>query len=185
MSTYADPAKGVAYLDVDFFRAPAGTPLPTNPLALPPVSGTAPGVTWDAFGGLQMGFDLTPSQDITKHRVMNYRKSAYAVTAAPRDDTFKFKATDRSKATFLTMLEGGEVVELDDDLFEYVKGDGEEFAGLAVARDITANAFFYCSRLRLGTPPPRTFKGDDLDGWEFELIALDKIREGGDANPLA
>lgn len=184
MSNYADPSKGVVYLDVDMFRAPAGTALPALPFAEPPTTGTSPGTVWDAFGGLQMGFDLTPSQDIKKHRVMNYRKSAYAVTSSPRDDTFKMKATDRSKATFLTVLEGGSVVELSTGLYEYEKGPGDEFAVLAIARDISAKAFFYCSRVRLGTPPPRTFKGEDLDGWEFELIALDGIREGGDENPL-
>lgn len=185
MSTHADPNKATVYLDVDFYRAPAGTALPADPFADNPITGTAPGVAWDAYGGLQMGFDVTPTQDVKKHKVMNFRKSSYAVTSSPRDDTLKFRATDRSKATFLTMLEGGEVIELGTGNFEYKKGNGEEFAVLAIARDISAKAWFYCERNRLGTPPPRSFKGEDLDGWEFELIALNEVREGGDANPLA
>lgn len=186
MSTYANPDKATVYLDGDAFRAPAGTGLPTDVFAGSLVTGTAPGVTWDAYGGVEKGLDIAPEQDVKKHYVFNKRDSAYAVTTGPRSDTFKFRAVDRSKATFLTFLAGGTVTEVGSGsgVYEYERGEGEEFAFVWRATDVTAKTGFYCPRVRLATPPPRSFTGEQLDGWEFELLALAKVREFGSANPL-
>ncbi|MFC9786432.1 hypothetical protein [Rhodococcus sp. NPDC127528] len=186
MSTYADPSKATVYQDGDAFRAPAGTLLPADLKAAALVTGTSPGVTWDAYGGLQKGLDVAPTQDVKEHNVFNKRDSAYGVTRGPRSERFKFRAVDRSKATLLTALEGGTITEVGaaSGVFEYERGDGEEFAFIWRAVDITASTFFYCPRVRLATPAPRNFTGEDLDGWEFELLALTKVREFGTENPL-
>ncbi|MGW0043477.1 hypothetical protein [Rhodococcus sp. NPDC003348] len=187
MSDYADPKKATVYQDGDAFRAPAGTLLPADLTAAALVTGTSPGVTWDPYGGLQKGLDLAPKQDTKEHNVFNKRDSAYAVTRGPKSNRFKFKAVDRSKATLLTALEGGTITEVGSGsgVFEYEVGDGEEFAFIWRAVDVTASSFFYCDRVRLATPAPRSFAGEDLDGWEFELLALSKVREFGTDNALA
>ncbi len=35
--------------------------MPTDPFAVAPVSGSSPSVTWDAFGGIEAGFEVNPS----------------------------------------------------------------------------------------------------------------------------
>ena len=59
MSTTPDSTKAYVWQDGDAFRAPAGTALPANPFSdtLPLTTGTGPGVTWKAYGGIQAGFE--------------------------------------------------------------------------------------------------------------------------------
>ncbi|WP_009473874.1 hypothetical protein [Rhodococcus sp. JVH1] len=187
MSTYADPKKAVTYLDGDGFRAPAGTAFPgaaifASPVVTPAVTGppSIPAVTWDPFGGIQKGLDLNPTRELKEHEVFNYRDSAYDVTTGPLKERLKFRAVDRSKATTLTRLEGGSVVEIEaDEVYEFIRGAGEDFAFIWRAMDFRHKTALYCERVRLVTPPPRSFSGQDLDGWEFELLALAKVREFG------
>ena len=189
VSTYADPKKAVTYLDGDAFRAPEGTGLPANIFA--PVLITdaitgppaVPAVTWSAYGGVQKGLELTPTQELKEHEVFNYRDAAYDVTTGPLKERLKFRAVDRSKATSLTRLEGGSVVEIEaDEVYEFIRGAGEIFAFIWRAVDFRHSTALYTSRARLATPPPRAFTGADLDGWEFEILSLAKVREFGTDN---
>lgn len=189
MSNFADPKKAVTYLDGDAFRAVENTGLPANlfgaTLTTPAIVGppAVAAVTWDAFGGVQKGLELTPTQELKEHEVFNHRDSAYDVTTGPLKERLKFRAVDRSKATSLTRLEGGSVAEIDaDEVYEFIRGTGEVFAFIWRAVDFRHSTALYTPRARLVTPPPRAFTGAELDGWEFELLSLAKVREFGTDN---
>jgi len=187
VSTYADPSKAYVWLDGDIFRAPAGTALPTDPFAPAPVTGTAPGVTWDAYGGVEAGFNVNPTQNVTTLPVWNRRRAPYKHIKSVLEERVTFRAVDYSKATVLTALQGGSITETTtgSGVFKWEPGDDEEFAALFRLSDDTGNAGFYCERVTLSTPPPRVFGGETLDGFEFELLALSEIVPLTDFNPLA
>ncbi|MGF7124031.1 hypothetical protein [Rhodococcus sp. BE178] len=187
MSTHANPEKAYVWLDGDVYRAPAGTPMPTDPFANAPVSGTAPGITWDAFGGIEAGFEVNPSRDIKTLPVWNRREAPYKVVKGPLEERIKLRATDYSKATVLTALQGGSIAETStgSKVFQWNPGQDEDFAIQLLLRDDDGTAGFYCSRVTLTTPPPRVFGGESLDGFEFELLALDKVVPLTSFNPLA
>lgn len=187
MSTHADPSKAYVWLDGDIYRAPAGTALPTNPFATAPTSGTSPVITWDAFGGIEAGFEVNPSRDIKTLPVWNRRKAPYKVVKGPQEDRIKLRAVDYSKATVLTALQGGTITEVpaSSGVFKWEPGDDEDFAMCLMLREDGATAGFYCPRVTLTTPPPRNFGGEALDGFEFELLALDPLVPLTSWNPLA
>ncbi|MCD2153473.1 hypothetical protein LQL77_07085 [Rhodococcus cerastii] len=187
MSTYADPNKAFVWLDGDVFRAPAGTALPADPFASSLVTGTSPGVTWDAFGGVEAGFEVNGSRDIKTLPVWNRRRAPYKVIKGPQEDRFKLRATDYSKATVLTALQGGSITEVGSSsgVFKWEPGEDEDFAAIFLLRDEDDTAGFYCERATLTSPPPRVFGGESLDGFEFELLALTPIVPITSWNPLA
>ncbi|NKR90550.1 hypothetical protein GS483_00200 [Rhodococcus hoagii] len=187
MSTHADPNKAYVWLDGDVYRAPAGTPMPADPFAVAPVSGSSPSVTWDAFGGIEAGFEVNPSRDLKTLPVWNRREAPYKVVKGPLEERFKLRATDYSKATVLTALQGGSISEIGSgsSLFQWNPGSDEDFAAMFVLRDDDGMSGFYCSKVTLTTPPPRVFGGESLDGFEFELLALDKVVPITNFNPLA
>lgn len=186
MSTYADPNKAYVWQDGDAFRAPAGTAAPTDPFASTLVTGSGPGVTWDAFGGIEAGFEQNPSQDTKELPIWNYRQSSYKIARGPRSDRLKLKPVDYSKATVLTLLQGGEIVEVgtDSGIFKWVIGDSEEFAILLRLEDEDDKQVLYCERATLFTPPPRSLGGDKIDGFELELLALSPVQLLTNTNPL-
>lgn len=186
MSTHADPSKAFVWLDGDIYRAPAGTAIPTDPFVNAPVTGTAPGVTWDAYGGIEAGFEVNPTRDLTTIPVWNRRAAPYKVIKGVQEDRFKLRATDYSKATVLTALQGGSITELgtSSGVFQWEPGDDEDFAVMFMLRDDDDTSGFYCSRVTLTTPPPRVFGGESLDGFEFEFLALDKVVPLTSWNPL-
>lgn len=187
MSTYADPNKAYVWLDGDIFRAPAGTALPTDPFAATVTSGTSPAVTWDAFGGVEAGFDVNPTRDLKTLPVWNRRTAPYKVVKGPLEERIKFRAVDFSKATVLTALQGGSITEIgtSSGIFKWEPGVDEEFAALFRVVDETGSAGFYVERATLTGPPPRVFGGETLDGFEFELLALTEVVPVTDFNPLA
>lgn len=191
MSTTPDNSKAYVWQDGDAFRAPAGTALPAAPFgAYPIVTGTSPGVTWDAFGGIQAGFELNPEQELKKHKIFNKRNSIYAASRGAREDTTKFKAVDFSKATVLTALCGGEIVQVGaTEVYKWIGGAAEEFALLWLLADpsnASTNRFgFYTEKATLASPPPRQFAGDDLDGYEFEILSLAELIPITNFDPLA
>lgn len=186
MSTYADPTKAYIWLDGDGFRAPAGTACPAAPFAATPTTGSSPGVVWDAFGGVETGFEVTAKRDTTPLAVWNRRSAPYKVYKAPREDRVKLRPVDYSKATVLTALEGGSIVETPtaSGIFHWHNGIEEEFALLLVIRDDATSAGFYSNRVTLVTPPPRTFGKAELDGFEIELLALSPFTPITSWNPL-
>lgn len=186
MSTHADPSKAYVWLDGDVFRAPADTALPEDPFADILVTGTAPGVTWDAFGGVEAGFEVTPSRDIKTLPVWNRRKAPYKVIKGPQEDRFKLRAVDYTKATVLTALQGGTITEVGtaSGIFKWEPGDDEDFAAIFLLRDEEDTSGFYSPRVTLTTPPPRVFGGETLDGFEFELLSLAPVVPLTSWNPL-
>lgn len=191
MSTTPDNSKAYVWQDGDAFRAPAGTPLPAAPFGgLPLTSGTGPAVTWDAFGGIQAGFEKAPEQEVKKHRIFNFRNAAYAISRGPLENTTKFRAVDYSKASVLTVLNGGSITEVgaDTDIFEWNIGDGDEFAfffSLAAPSNASADRIgFYTPKATLATPPPNTFNGEELDGWDLEIVSLAPLKPITNFNPL-
>ncbi|WP_182357779.1 hypothetical protein [Tomitella gaofuii] len=188
MSTYADPEKAYVWLDGDVARAPAGTKLPDDPFALPPVTGVDPDtVTWDMFGGVEAGFELTPNRDVTTLPVWNRRRAPYKVVKSPLEERIKLRAVDYSKATVMTALQGGSITELGSGSgpYKWEPGEDEDFAVLFLLRDGGDTAGFYSPKVTLTTPPPRVFGGENLDGFEFELLALDPFVPVTSWNPLA
>lgn len=191
MSTTPDNNKAYVWQDGDAFRAPVDTPLPTDPWAAPPIkSGISPDeVTWDPFGGIQAGFNLEPNQDIKKHKIFNKRDASYALSRGPREDTTKFRAVDYSKAAVLTSLLGGSIVKVgSSDVWEWVGGQAEEFALLWILADpsnaSTDRTGFYTPKATLSSPPPRGFTGEELDGWDLEILSLAPLRPITNFNPL-
>lgn len=181
MSTHADPDKAYVWLDGDCYRAPAGTGLPTNPFAASPATGS---VTWDAYGGVEAGFELTPTRDVTPKRVWNRRLAPYKLVKSPSEERVKLRAVDFSVATALTALQGGSISEVSTGIYRWNPGDDEDFAVLLVLRDDGASQAFYSPTVTLTTPPPRTFGQEELDGFEFELLALDPFVPLTSFNPL-
>ncbi|MBF5002219.1 hypothetical protein IRT45_34445 [Nocardia sp. BSTN01] len=183
MSVHADPEKAYVWLDGDGYRAPAGTVLPTDPFADNLVSGS---IMWDPFGGIEAGFELNGTRDVTPKKVWNRRRAPYKVVKSPTEERIKLRCVDYSVASTLTALQGGSISETSpgSGVFQWNAGDDEDFAFVAVLRDEDGNAGFYSPRVTLTTPPPRTFGKEDLDGFEFELLALDPFVPLTSWNPL-
>lgn len=183
MSEHADPEKAFVWLDGDGYRAPAGTARPDDPFAVELVTGA---VRWDPFGGIEAGFELTPSRDVTPKPVWNRRRAPYKVIKAPTEERVKLRLVDYSPATVMTSLQGGTIAEVPtgSGIFEWNPGDDEDFALVLNLRDEDGNAGFYSPRVTLTTPAPRTFGKEDLDGFEFELLALDPFVPITSFNPL-
>lgn len=181
MSTHADPDKAYVWLDGDGYRAPAGTAIPTDPFATSPVTSS---LAWDAYGGIEAGFELTPTRDTSPKRVWNRRLAPYKVIKSPTEERVKLRPVDYSVATVLTALQGGSISQVSSGLYQWNPGDDEEFAILLVLRDEAATQAFYSERVTLTTPPPRTFGKEDLDGFEIELLALQPFVPLTSFNPL-
>ena len=181
MSDHAAPEKAYIWLDGDGYRAPVGTALPTDPFAVNPASG---GINWDAFGGIEAGFELNASRDVSPKTVWNRRRAPYKVIKSPSEERIKLRAVDYSAATVLTALQGGSISMLSAGVYQWNPGDDEDFALLMVLRDEEAKQAFYSPRVTLTTPPPRTFGREDLDGFEFELLALEPFVPLTSFNPL-
>lgn len=183
MSDHADPNKAYVWLDGDGYRAPVGTARPDDPFADNPVTGS---VTWDPFGGIETGFDLTPTRDVKTKPVWNRRLAPYKVVKSPTEERVKLRPVDYSVASVLTALQGGSIVEVPagSGVFEWHDGDDEDFAILLNVRDEGVNAGFYSPRVTVTTPPPRTFGKEDLDGFELELLALEPFIPITSWNPL-
>ncbi|WP_072689270.1 hypothetical protein [Rhodococcus marinonascens] len=183
MSTYADPSKAYVWLDGDVYRAPAGAAQPEDPFANVVMTDA---LTWDAYGGIEAGFEVTPKRDLKTLPVWNRRTAPYKVVKGPQEDRFKLRAVDYSQATVLTALQGGSITQIGaTDVYAWEPGDDEEFALICLVRDDDKTAGFYCPRVTLATPPPRMFGGETLDGFEFELLALEPVITLTSWNPVA
>lgn len=188
MSTLADPNKAYAWQSGDAFRAPAGTALPTDPFIDAPVTGTGPGVLWTAFGGIEAGVEKTPKEDVKRLPVWNKRKRPYKFLKGAREEQVKLRVVDFSKASVLTALRGGSIVQVGTgDVFQWIEGDDENFAFLWTLGEESDGGDdrigFYIEEATLASPPPRSFK-DGLDGWELEIEALTEIIPISNFNPL-
>lgn len=185
MSDFASPAKARLWLDGDAFRAPAGTALPADPFASA-LTG------WEAFGGIKAGFSKETSQDNTPLTVWN-KQGTYRQKKGDRSETIKFRPVDVSKATALTLLTGGSIVETStgSGIWEWVKGDEEFFALLFRVQDGTEKKAYFLKKSELASDPPHTMDGEDIEGWDLEVIDLvpddgsASVRQFTSSNPLA
>jgi hypothetical protein len=192
MSTYVDPGSAALWLDGDAFRGPAGYDPPTDPFASQPQLIIATVATnMDAFGGIEAGFTVTPSQDTKDYTVWNDKSgAAYATDKKPPTTSIKFRPVDYSKATALTILAGGSISGSASP-FEWVQGEDEEFSILIRVVSGTKQQAYYCERATLASPPPQTMDDSDLAGWDIEIKPLapasghDAVRKFTNFNPLA
>jgi hypothetical protein len=185
MSDFASPAKARLWLDGDAFRAPANTALPADIFA----SALA---GWEPFGGIKAGFSKETAQDNTPLTVWN-KRGTYRQKKGDRSETIKFRPVDVSKATALTLLSGGSIVETSSGsgIWEWVKGNEENFGLIIRVLDGTEKKAYFLKKSELATEPPHTMDGEDIEGWDLEVIDLipddgsDSVRMFTTSNPLA
>lgn len=164
--TTADPSKAYLWLTGDAYRAPADTKLPEGDLLAEKIKG------WDAYGGIEAGFEQTSEQSVTEKQVFNYRKAPYKIARDPLKEGIKFRAVDNTKATLLTRAQGGKIIKQGEH-YAIEKGVGEEFAIFIRVEDGTDAAFFYSPRVTLKAPATRAaIDGQNIDGWEFDVSFL-------------
>lgn len=188
MSDFANSDDARIWLDGDAFRAPAGTELPADIFG-DTLSG------WEAFGGIKAGFVLTREREVTPVDVWNNRTgSPYKRIKKSPDPSIAMRPVDNSKATALTLLRGGSIVETETDsgIFEWVEGEDEEFAIILRVQDGDNFKAYYIEKAELANIPEENMGAeDDVEGWDLEIGPL-APDEGGDAvrkftsyNPLA
>ena len=169
--TTADPSKAYLWLTGDAYRAPADTKLPEGDLLAEEIKG------WDAYGGIEAGFEQTSEQSVTEKQVCNYRKAPYKIARDPLKEGIKFRAVDNTKATLLTRAQGGKIIKQGEH-YAIEKGVGEEFAIFIRVEDGTDAAFFYSPRVTLKAPATRAaIDGQNIDGWEFDVSFLSPMVE--------
>lgn len=170
MSKFADSSKAHVWLDGDAFRAPAGTELPADPWA-DDLTG------WDAYGGIEVGFEATAEQNIDRKKIFNKRDAAYKIIRDALDQGVKFRAVDNTKATLLTRAQGGKVTKVGQNHILEV-GKGEEFAIFIRLDDGAAKTGFYCPRATLAAPATRAaIDGQNIDGFDFDVAYLETPKE--------
>ncbi|GAA2774097.1 fibronectin type III domain-containing protein [Saccharopolyspora taberi] len=168
MSTHIDSSKARLWLDGDAFRAPAGTPLPTNIWA-----DTLPG--WDAFGGIKAGFEIETERETTPLDVWNNTSgAAYRNKKDPAKPTIKLRPVDYSNATVLTLLTGGSISETStgSGMWEWIEGDDPEFATILRLVDGDKKKAYFVERGELANIPTETMNAEDLEGWDLEVAPL-------------
>ena len=185
VSTIADNQKAYLWQDGDAWRAPKGTAIPSNLWTAdgdtPLVTGTAPGVTWPAYGGVEAGFETTPDRELRKKFIFNKREQPYKYSKGPKSNKVKFRAVDFSPATVMTFLAGGSITETGtgSGIFQWEEGADETFAFIwrlgGEAAALEESVGFYIAECTLGALPGRKADGENLDGFDFELEALTPI----------
>ena len=89
----------------------------------------------------------------------------------------KFRAVDNSEATLKTRLQGGKVTK-EGNNYIIEKGIGEEFALLVRLDDGDDQMAWYSPRVTLSGPATRAaIDGKSIDGFEFDITALEPFRE--------
>lgn len=182
MSTYADPSKAAVWLDGDAFRAPAGTALPADIFA-------ASLTGWDAFGGIQAGFTINRTQEVTRLSIWN-KEGTYRTRRGDEEATIQMRPVDMSEATALTLLVGGSVAAAGGG-YEWIRGDAENFALILRVLDGTKKKAYYLQKAELSNIPSDVLNDEQLYGWDMEISPLvpddgsDWIRVFTESNPLA
>lgn len=183
MSQYADPQKAALWLDGDAFRAPAGTAVPADIFAA-----ALPG--WDAFGGIQAGFNITRPREVEKLRIWN-ATGTYRQRKQDEEPSIAMRPVDLSVATALTLLAGGSIAAAAGG-FRWDEGDDEFFALIVRVEDgATRKKAYYVEKGELANKPPEVLNDEQLMGWDLEISPL--IPDGGGkalvpytlTNPLA
>ena len=190
MSDNANPALAHLWLDGDAWRAPAGTAIPATIL-----DGTATGgaayTGWSAYGGIKAGFKVTRASNATPIQIWN-ADGDYTIKKDPDSVTVEFLPVDESRATVLTQLRGGSIVEtaVGSGVFEHIMGEDEDFALLLRGKDGDDFVFYYVARGTLNEAPEEDHAGD-LTGFPISVKPLTPagggraIRKFRNTNPLA
>ncbi|MGW5645064.1 fibronectin type III domain-containing protein [Saccharopolyspora sp. NPDC003752] len=168
MSTHIDSSKSRLWLDGDAFRAPKGTPLPTDIW-----TGNLPG--WDAFGGIKAGFQIETERETQNLDVWNNRSgAAYRVRKNPPQPSIALRPVDNSVATTLTLLNGGTITETSagSGMFEWIDGNDPEFALILRVYDGDDKKAYYIERGELANIPTEALNGEDVEGWDLEVSPL-------------
>lgn len=182
MSNTPDPSKSRIWLDGDAFRAAAGTALPADIFATS-LSG------WDPFGGIQAGFEVERTQEVTRHTIWN-KTGTYRTTKGDEEGTIRMRPVDQSKATALTLLTGGSIVAAAGG-YEWVEGDSENFALIIRVVDGNNKKAYFLKKAELSNRPTETLNDEQLAGWDMEITPLvpddgsKSIRPFTTENPLA
>jgi hypothetical protein len=188
MSQNVDPAKSRLWVDGDAFRAPAGTTLPTTNLF---TAATFTG--WDPYGAIKAGFEVTKDQENSNLTAWN-AKGTYRKKRGEVIKNVALRPVDESKATIMTLLQGGSVSETapSSGIWELIPGDDEEFALLLICRDPGfGSKAYYIERGTLDNLPNEVINDDDLNGYDLVITALEPeggglaVRTFADSNPLA
>jgi hypothetical protein len=188
LSTYADSSKARLWLDGDAFRGTANASTPTNIFATSFAG-------FEAFGGIKAGFTVTPSQDVTDIDIWNNESgAAYFTSKKPPTFGIKFRPVDYSKATALTLLQGGSIAETSggSGIWKWTTGTDEEFSLILQLRTgANRKKSYYIPRATLAAIPEEVMNDDDLEGWDLEIKPLapsggaQAIQKFTDMNPLA
>ena len=188
MSNNTNAERSRLWVDGDAHRAPAGTPLPTTGLF------TADTFTgWDAYGAIKAGFEVASNQETSNLSVWN-KGGAYRKKKDDPIKTITLRPVDETKATVLTLLQGGSIAEtaLGSGVFEMIPGEDEEFALLLICRDPGhGSKAYYVERGTLDTLPNEVINDDDLNGYDLVVTGLAPeaggraVRTYRDDNPLA
>lgn len=182
MSTYADSSKARLWLDGDAFRAPAETALPADIFATTLVG-------WDAFGGIQAGFEVERTQQRTPFTIWN-KQGVYRQNKGDEEPTVRLRPVDMSKALALTLITGGSVA-AGGGGFEWIEADSEFFALILRVIDGTDKMAYYIRKAELANRPTETLNDEQLMGWDMEITPLvpadgsRPIRRITTNNPLA
>lgn len=182
MSNFADPSKAVVWLDGDAFRAPANTALPADVFA-----STLTG--WDAFGGIQAGFNVTRTREKTNYTIFN-KTGPYASKNGEEEATIALRPVDLSKAVALTLLTGGSITAVAGG-YEWIEGEDEKFAFIVRVTAGTKKKAYVMRKAELANRPPDVLNDEALYGWDMEISPLIPddgspfIRVITDNNPLA
>lgn len=163
MSTYADSSKSRLWLDGDAFRAPAETALPADIFAT-----TLTG--WEAFGGIQAGFEVERTQNVNRLTIWN-KSGTYRQTKDDEEATIRMRPVDMSKATALTLITGGSITSGGGG-FEWIEGDTETFALILRVLDGSQKMGYYIRKAELGTRPTETLNDEQLMGWDMDIVPL-------------
>lgn len=187
MSTYADSSKAALWLDGDAFRGAANATRPSDVFATSVAD-------FDAFGGIQAGFTVTPSQEVTDLDIWNNESgAAYYTSKKPPTTEIKFRPVDMSKATALTLLTGGSIAETAPSSGQWLwtPGTDEEFSLLLQLRSGAKKKAYYIPRATLSTPPEEVMNDEALEGWDLVIKPLaptggvQAIQKITPTNPLA
>lgn len=174
MSQNATPSSAFLWIDCDAYRGVAGAVRPD----LSDMSVGAEYEGFDAFGGMETGFNVAAEGAATPKQVMNYRQAPYKVGRAPRTSTITFRNVDTSKAYLDTITQGGEIVQFPDGTVEIHAGDTEEFSLLLIVREGEKSGAYWTPRATLTTPPTEgAVDGETLAGSEFSIMALEPLRK--------
>ena len=170
MSKYANSQNAYVWLDGDAFRGEAGAEMPTDPFA-ETIS------NFDAFGGIEAGFEVTVEQSIDKKTIFNKRDVVYKIVRQAVQSGMKFRAVDNTKASLLTRAQGGKVTKK-GELYTMTPGLGEEFSFLVTLNDGVDKMGFWCPRVTLAAPVTRAaIDGQNIDGWDFDISFLEPVVE--------